>query len=71
MYIKSLSTIAIATAIGVTASASFAMKTVNEKSEAAGKSYQMLAETQGMERRGDRRDVRQDARQEEGPCWQR
>ena len=66
MYLKSLSVIVVATATSVAAGSSFAMKIENETRKAHGTSYQMLAETQGMERRQDRRDVRQDARQEEG-----
>jgi predicted KAP-like P-loop ATPase len=63
---KSWSTIAIAAAISASAGSSFAMQVEYERNKALGASYQMLAETQGMERRQDRRDVRQDARQEEG-----
>ena len=66
MYLKSLSVIVVATATSVAAGPSFALQIETDTSPAHETSYQMLAETQGMERRQDRRDVRQEARQEEG-----
>jgi hypothetical protein len=66
MSINYLSAIGIAAAICVSAGSSVAKQIEYENRQQHGASYQKLAETKGMERRGDRRDVRQDARQEEG-----
>ena len=66
MYLKSLSVIVFATGTGIISSSSLAMQREAETTQSLGTSYQMFAETQGMKRRQDRREVRQDARQEEG-----
>ena len=58
MSINYLSAIGIAAAICVSAGSSVAKQIEYENRQQHGASYQKLAETKGMERRGDRRDVR-------------